>query len=186
MPLSTCVFLLLALTASAQAPARETAFVYTVHADLEIGYSQAFYPPSVDTLYLRADRANANARTVAAYLRAHPRITAVHYLGALPDGDPRAAVFARQCSAPGSTFAFDIEGGEAEAFAFLDRLQVMKLAVSLGGTETLISHPASTTHSGVPRDLRLEIGLTDALIRISVGIEHPDDLIADLEQALAG
>ncbi len=60
----------------------------------------------------------------------------------------------------------------------------MKLAVSLGGTETLISHPASTTHSGVPRDLREEIGLTDALIRISVGIEHPDDLIADLEQAL--
>ncbi len=141
---------------------------------------------SLETLGVRADRANANARTVAAYLRAHPRITAVHYLGALPDGDPRAAVFARQCSAPGSTFAFDIEGGEAEAFAFLDRLQVMKLAVSLGGTETLISHPASTTHSGVPRDLRLEIGLTDALIRISVGIEHPDDLIADLEQALAG
>ena len=94
-------------------------------------------------------------------------------------------MFDRQCTAPGSTFSFDVEGGEAEAFAFLDRLQVMKLAVSLGGTETLISHPASTTHSGVPRDLREEIGLTDALIRISVGIEHPDDLIADLEQALA-
>ena len=91
----------------------------------------------------------------------------------------------RQCTAPGSTFAFDIEGGEAEAFAFLDRLRMMKLAVSLGGTETLISHPASTTHSGVPRALREEIGLTDALIRISVGIEHPTDLIADLEQALA-
>jgi methionine-gamma-lyase len=67
----------------------------------------------------------------------------------------------------------------------LDALQVMKLAVSLGGTETLISHPASTTHSGVPKDTRDRMGVTDALIRISVGIENADDLIADLEQALA-
>ena len=140
---------------------------------------------SLETLGIRADRANGNARRVAEYLRAHPRIRAVHYLGFLDPGDPRSAVFARQCSEPGSTFSFDIEGGEAEAFAFLDRLRVMKLAVSLGGTETLISHPASTTHSGVPRELREQIGLTDALIRISVGIEHPDDLIADLSQALA-
>ncbi len=140
---------------------------------------------SLETLGIRAERANTNARLVAEYLRLHPRISAVHYLGALAASDPRQAVFARQCTAPGSTFAFDIQGGEAEAFAFLDRLRIMKLAVSLGGTETLISHPASTTHSGVPRALREEIGLTDALIRISVGIEHPSDLIADLEQALA-
>jgi methionine-gamma-lyase len=140
---------------------------------------------SLETLGVRAERANTNARLVAEYLRLHPRIAAVHYLGALAGADPRQAVFARQCTAPGSTFAFDIQGGEAEAFAFLDRLQIMKLAVSLGGTETLISHPASTTHSGVARALREEIGLTDALIRISVGIEHPSDLIADLEQALA-
>jgi len=140
---------------------------------------------SLETLGIRAERANTNARLVAEYLRLHPRIAAVHYLGALAANDPRQAVFARQCTAPGSTFAFDIQGGEAEAFAFLDRLRIMKLAVSLGGTETLISHPASTTHSGVPRPLREEIGLTDALIRISVGIEHPSDLIADLEQALA-
>ena len=140
---------------------------------------------SLETLGIRAERANANGRLVADYLRRHPRIRAVHYLGFLAPDDRRRPVFDRQCTAPGSTFSFDIDGGEAEAFAFLDRLQVMKLAVSLGGTETLISHPASTTHSGVPRDLREEIGLTDALIRISVGIEHPDDLIADLEQALA-
>ena len=140
---------------------------------------------SLETLGIRAARANENGRRVAEYLRSHPRIAAVHYLGFLAPEDPRYAVFARQCTAPGSTFSFDVVGGEAEAFAFLDRLQIMKLAVSLGGTETLISHPASTTHSGVPRDLRLEIGLSDALIRISVGIEHPDDLIADLEQALA-
>ncbi|MEK0084014.1 cystathionine gamma-synthase family protein [Benzoatithermus flavus] len=140
---------------------------------------------SLETLKIRADRANDNARQVAEYLRRHPRIRAVHYLGFLEDTDPRKAVFERQCTAAGSTFSFDIDGGEPEAFAFLDRLRIMKLAVSLGGTETLISHPASTTHSGVPKSLREEIGLTDALIRISVGIENPADLIADLEQALA-
>ena len=140
---------------------------------------------SLETLGIRAERATANARIVSEYLRTHPRIRAVHYLGFLDDRDPRRPLFDRQCTAPGSTFSFDIDGGEEEAFAFLDRLQIMKLAVSLGGTETLISHPASTTHSGVPKALREEIGLTDALIRISVGIEHPGDLIADLEQALA-
>jgi methionine-gamma-lyase len=139
---------------------------------------------SLETLSLRTERANANARRIAEYLCQHPKVAAVHYLGFLDPKDPRHAVFERQCSAPGSTFSFDLKGGEAEAFAFLDRLEVMKLAVSLGGTETLISHPASTTHSGVPKALREEIGLTNALVRISVGVENPDDLVADLEQAL--
>lgn len=139
---------------------------------------------SLETLAIRTDRANENARKVAAYLRGHKKIKAVHYLGFLEDGDRRKPVFDRQCVQPGSTFAFEVVGGEAEAFAMLDKLEIMKLAVSLGGTETLISHPASTTHSGVPKDLREEIGLTEALIRISVGIENADDLIADLENAL--
>jgi methionine-gamma-lyase len=139
---------------------------------------------SLETLSLRTERANANACRIADYLRRHPKVAEVHYLGFLAPDDPRKEVFGRQCSAPGSTFSFDVRGGEAEAFAFLDRLRVMKLAVSLGGTETLICHPASTTHSGVPRDLREEIGLTDALVRISVGVENADDLVADLEQAL--
>ena len=139
---------------------------------------------SLETLGIRSERANTNAREVATYLRSHPKIAAVHYLGFLDAGDRRKAVFDRQCTAPGSTFSFEVKGGEAEAFAMLDRLKIMKLAVSLGGTETLISHPASTTHSGVAKALREEIGLTDALIRISVGIENAADLIADLEQAL--
>jgi methionine-gamma-lyase len=139
---------------------------------------------SLETLSLRTERANEIARRIAEYLRQNPKVAEVHYLGFLALDDPRKAVFDRQCSAPGSTFSFDLRGGEAEAFAFLDRLRVMKLAVSLGGTETLICHPASTTHSGVPRDLREEIGLTDALARISVGVENADDLVADLEQAL--
>jgi methionine-gamma-lyase len=140
---------------------------------------------SLETLGIRTERANENARKVAEYLLAHRKIAKVHYLGFLDAKDPRKHVFDRQCSAPGSTFSFEVKGGEAEAFAMLDRLKIMKLAVSLGGTETLISHPASTTHSGVARVLREEIGLTEALIRISVGIENSDDLLADLEQALA-
>jgi methionine-gamma-lyase len=139
---------------------------------------------SLETLDVRMTRSNENARNVAAYLASHPKIAKLHYLGFLEKDDPRKAVFDRQCSAPGSTFAFDVKGGEREAFALLDNLQVMKLAVSLGGTETLISHPASMTHSGVAREMREQIGLTDALIRISVGIENVEDLIADLAQAL--
>jgi methionine-gamma-lyase len=140
---------------------------------------------SMETLALRMRAAADNAARVAGYLAQHPKVASVNYLGHLKSGDPRAAVFERQCKSAGSTFAFSIRGGEAEAFRMLDALQVMKLAVSLGGTETLISHPASTTHSGVPKETRDRMGVTDALIRISVGIENADDLIADLEQALA-
>lgn len=139
----------------------------------------------METLSLRMSRAAENAATVAGYLATHPRVDSVNYLGFLTRDDPRYAVFQRQCESPGSTFSFSVKGGEAEAFRFLDALQVIKLAVSLGGTESLISHPASTTHSGVPRETRERLGVTDAMIRLSIGIEHPDDLIADLEQALA-
>ena len=138
---------------------------------------------SLETLDIRMSRSNENAAVVADYLASDPKVAKVHYLGFLKDSREKA-VFERQCSAPGSTFAFDVRGGEKEAFALLDHLQIMKLAVSLGGTETLISHPASMTHSGVARELREEIGLTDALIRISVGIENVEDLISDLAQAL--
>jgi methionine-gamma-lyase len=140
---------------------------------------------SLETLALRMERANRNAGIVADYLRAHPKIATVNYLGFIEPNDPREPIYARQCGAPGSTFAFSVKGGEREAFRLLDGLKVMKLAVSLGGTETLISHPASTTHSGVSEALRKRQGVGDSMIRVSVGIEHPDDLIADLEQALA-
>ena len=140
---------------------------------------------SMETLSLRMHRAAANAELIAKYLRHEDKVTAVNYLGFLEPGDPRQAVFERQCGSAGSTFAFSVQGGEAEAFRFLDALQVIKLAVSLGGTESLISHPASTTHSGVPKATRDRLGITDSLVRISIGIEDPDDLIADLDQALA-
>ncbi len=139
---------------------------------------------SMETMALRMRAASDNAARVAAYLATHPRVSGVNWLGLLPDSDPRTPVFRRQCTGAGSTFAFRVGDGEADAFRMLNRLQVMKLAVSLGGTETLISHPASTTHSGVPKATRDRYGVTDAVVRISVGVEHPDDLIADLEQAL--
>jgi methionine-gamma-lyase len=139
---------------------------------------------SMETLALRMNKSAENAALVANFLRKHPKIAAVNYLGFLAADDPRSAVFKRQCESAGSTFGFAVKGGEAEAFRLLDALQVIKLAVSLGGTETLMSHPASTTHSGVAKQTRDRLGITDALIRISVGIEAADDLIADLNAAL--
>jgi len=140
---------------------------------------------SFETLHLRTERAGSNAAKVAAFLRDHPKIETVNYLGFAPEGSTVQAVMARQCRGFGSTFAFIIKGGEREAFALLDRLKVLRLAVSLGGAETLICHPATTTHYNVPIERRLEVGVTDGALRVSVGIEHPDDLIADLTQALA-
>jgi methionine-gamma-lyase len=139
---------------------------------------------SMETLSLRMHKSAENAALVAGYLRGHPKIAAVNYLGFLQPQDPRRELFLRQCQSAGSTFGFTVKGGEAEAFRVLDGLQVIKLAVSLGGTETLMSHPASTTHSGVAKETRDRLGITDALIRISVGIEDAGDLIADLESAL--
>jgi len=139
---------------------------------------------SMETLSLRMRKSAENAKLVAAFLSQHPKIATVNYLGFLKADDPRREVFLRQCESAGSTFGFTVKGGEAEAFRVLDGLQVIKLAVSLGGTETLMSHPASTTHSGVAKETRDRLGVTDALIRISVGIEDADDLIADLEFAL--
>jgi methionine-gamma-lyase len=140
---------------------------------------------SLETLSLRMNASNRNAEIVAAFLAEHPQVTRVHHLGHLPRDSAAWRVYEAQCEAPGSTFSFDVKGGEAEAFRVLNALQIFKLAVSLGGTESLTCHPASTTHSGVPKDTRDRLGVSDATIRVSIGIEHPDDLLADLGQALA-
>jgi methionine-gamma-lyase len=140
---------------------------------------------SLETLSLRMERANSNAKLIAEFLRDHPRVSEVHYLPFLPADAAARAVYERQCTAPGSTFSFDIKGGLKAAFECLNRLQVFKLAVSLGGTESLACHPGTTTHSGVPVDVRSRIGVRDTTVRLSIGIEHPDDLIADLSHALA-
>ncbi len=139
---------------------------------------------SLETLSLRMNQANRNGEIVADFLNRHPGVAKVHHLAHLPEGSPERRVYEAQCDAPGSTFSFDVRGGEPEAFRVLNALQVFKLAVSLGGTESLTCHPASTTHSGVPKETRDRLGVTDATIRVSIGIEHPDDLVADLAQAL--
>ncbi len=139
---------------------------------------------SLETLKLRMTSQMKNARYVAEYLAEHPKVRRVHYLGLLPDDDPQREIYRRQCDAPGSTFSFEIEGGEAEAFRVLNALQLVKLAVSLGGTESLAEHPATMTHSDVPAEAQRGMGITPGMIRISVGVEHPEDVIADLEQAL--
>ena len=140
---------------------------------------------SLETLSIRMEKANTNARIVAEFLAEHPKVERVAYLPFLSDDTPAATVFRRQCTGAGSTFSFDIRGGQAAAFAFLNALQILKLAVSLGGTESLASHPAAMTHSGVPKDVRERIGVLESTIRLSIGVEHPDGLVADLTQALA-
>jgi methionine-gamma-lyase len=139
---------------------------------------------SLETLSIRMEKADRNARIMADYLRDHVKVAKVHYLGHHENTSSEGRLFARQCTGAGSTFSFDIVGGKASAFKFLDALQIFKLAVSLGGTESLASLPASMTHSGVPAEILQKIGVLDCTIRLSIGIEHPSDLVADVEQAL--
>ena len=139
---------------------------------------------SLETMHLRTERADRNAQEIASFLRAHPAIASVNYVGFREPGSRAHEVFVRQCRGAGSTFTFKILGGEAAAFRFLDRLGLIQMAVSLGGTETLICHSASTTHFNVPEERRLAVGIDENSLRISVGVEHVDDLIEDLRQAL--
>jgi methionine-gamma-lyase len=141
---------------------------------------------SLETLELRMSRAGENAAKVCEFLAAHPKVEKVGYLGFLERGEDQrqADIYRRHCSGAGSTFSLYLKGGEAEAFAFLDALKIAKLAVSLGGTETLASHPAGMTHLSVPDARKKALAITDNLVRISVGVEDADDLIADFEQAL--
>ena len=139
---------------------------------------------SLETLKLRMTSQMKNARYVADFLAQHPKVERVHYLGHLEEGDPQYAIYRKQCVAPGSMVSFDVCGGEREAFRFLNALRLLKLAVSLGGTESLAEHPYSMTHADVAPEEKQAVGLTEKMIRLSVGIEHPDDLMADLEQAL--
>ncbi len=140
---------------------------------------------SLETLSLRMTQAANNATAVAQYLSEHPKIEKVYYPPLLPVGSAERRVFEAQCRSGGSTFAFDVKGGQPAAFQMLNALQILKLAVSLGGTESLICHPATTVHSGVPKETRERLGISESTVRVSIGIENAGDLIADLTQALA-
>ncbi len=138
---------------------------------------------SLETLELRMTKAGENAAKICAFLKSHPKVDGLGYLGMIDD--PRQQdIYNRHCTGAGSTFSVFIKGGEAESFRFLDAMKIAKLAVSLGGTETLASHPAAMTHLSVPEARKAALGITDNLVRISIGIENADDLIADFAQAL--
>ncbi|MDH3592875.1 MAG: cystathionine gamma-synthase family protein [Planctomycetota bacterium] len=140
---------------------------------------------SLETLKLRMTSQMKNARYVADYLADHPKVDRVYYLGRLDEDDPQYAIYRRQCVAPGGMVTFDIRGGEEQAFRFLDALKLVKLAVSLGGTESLAEHPGTMTHADVTPDDQLRMGILPSMVRLSIGVENPQDVIADLEQALA-
>jgi len=139
---------------------------------------------SMETLTLRMRRAAATASRVAHWLADNParKVTVLH-----PQMIADAAyqeVYRRQCSGAGATFSLVLDGGRETAFRFINALTLFKSAVSLGGTESLVCHPASTTHSGVPAETRAQVGVSEGLVRLSIGLEHEEDLIADLETAL--
>jgi methionine-gamma-lyase len=134
------------------------------------------------TFELRMQRHCENAMQIARFLEAHPKVAAVHYPGL--ESHPGHEIARRQMHAFGGMMAFELNGGYQAGEALLERVRVATLAVSLGNVDTLIQHPASMTHFDVPREERLKIGLTDGLVRLSVGIENVEDLIEDLEQGL--
>ncbi len=139
---------------------------------------------SLETLKLRMTAQMKNARYVADFLADHPKVLKVNYLGHLREEHPQFELYRRQCLAPGAMISFEIVGGEAEAFRFLNALKLIKLAVSLGSTESLAEHPATMTHSDMSKEDQRAFGITENLIRLSVGVEHPEDLVLDLKQAL--
>lgn len=140
---------------------------------------------SLETLKARMELQALNAAKVAEYLHSHPAIIKVHYMGSLKEGNPEQyEIFRRQCTCAGAMISFEINGGETEAFQFMNRLKLIKLAVSLGSTESLVQHPATMTHAGVDPDEKVKIGIKNNLIRLSIGVENPEDLIWDIKNAL--
>ena len=134
------------------------------------------------TLELRMDRHCANAQKVAEYLEQHPAIAKVNFTGL--KSHPDYALSARQMRLPGAVMSYELKGGLEAGKQFINKLQMCVRAISLGTVDTLVSHPASMSHFGIPREERIKYGITDGLIRMSVGIENLDDILNDLEHAL--
>jgi len=139
---------------------------------------------SLETLKVRMTQQAKNALEVADFLKNHPKVEKVYYLGHLQEGDPQYTIFKKQHTCAGAMLSFDIKGGEKEAFLFLNNLKLIKLAVSLGSTESLAEHPATMTHLDVSEDDRQRLGISGQLVRLSIGVEHFSDIIWDISQAL--
>ncbi len=138
---------------------------------------------SLETLKVRMEEQARNAAFVAEYLNNHPKVEKVYYLGFI-ENEKEKELLARQYSSYGAMISFDVKGGEKEAFKFLDSLKLIKLAVSLGGTESLAEHPQTMTHADVPMEDKKVMFISEKLIRLSVGVENYEDLITDIRQAL--
>jgi len=138
---------------------------------------------SLETLSIRMERATESGNKVAKWIADNPYIAAKIYHPNFIKDEKYQAVYKRQCTGAGSTFSFSLDAPKTDIFRLINTLTIFKSAVSLGGSESLVCHPASTTHSGVPIELREKSGVTDGLVRLSIGLEHPDDLIADLNNA---
>lgn len=138
---------------------------------------------SLETLKIRMEKQAMNAEKITTFLNNHPLVEKVYYLGLLMSNDPQYTIYKKQFTGAGAVFSFDIKGGEKEAFTFLNNLQLFKLAVSLGGTESLAQHPSSMTHADVLPEDKIQMNISDKMIRLSIGIEHFEDLIQDLKQA---
>lgn len=139
---------------------------------------------SLETLKVRMQQQVSNAAHVAQFLLQHKLVQKVYYLGFINITHKDYKIYQRQYSSAGAMISFEMKGGEKEAFRFLNGLKMIKLAVSLGSTESLAEHPATMTHAGVDENQKLKMGITPSLVRISVGIEHHDDIIWDMSQAL--
>ena len=139
---------------------------------------------SLETLKIRMEKSAKNADKIAKILNKHPKISKVHFLGLIDKLSKEYKVYKEQYSSNGGMISFDIKGGEKEAFKFLDSLKLVKLAVSLGGTESLACHPYSMTHADVSIETKNKISMGESLVRLSIGIEDPDDLIYDINKAL--
>ena len=139
---------------------------------------------SLETLKVRMEQQARSAQEIALFLEKHPKVSQVYYLGTLKESTEAYSIYKRQYTSPGAMIAFNIKGEEAEAFRLLNKLNLIKLAVSLGSTESLVQHPDTMTHAGVNPELKKRMGITSSLIRLSVGVENHEDLIADLEAGL--
>jgi methionine-gamma-lyase len=140
---------------------------------------------SLETLKVRMEQQMKSASEIALFLDGHNKVEKVYYLGLIKEDSPYYKVYKSQYESPGAMISFDIKGGEKEAFKFLNALRLFKLAVSLGSTEGLAQHPASMTHAGVDPASRIKMGVSDKLVRLSIGVENVDDIIWDINQALA-
>jgi O-succinylhomoserine sulfhydrylase len=138
----------------------------------------------LETLKLRVLAQCEAALNVAGAIQAMPGVGRVIY--PFLDGQPQAALARRQMHAGGTMVTFEVEGGKARAFEALRRLQIIDISNNLGDAKSLMTHPASTTHRNIGAEARAAMGITDGMLRLSVGLEEPDDLLADLAQALSG